>query len=449
MKEIKPGPKENILIGSAAAFAKDPIKFLTHLGEDYDGIAYFKFGLTNKSVFIGKPDWVQQVLQKNNKNYQKGIEYKRLALLLGNGLLNSEGDFWLKQRRLSSPAFHRKKIADFGDTMVKWTNEMLEEKWNQHAESGKKFDLTQDMNALTLGIIGDTMMSWTIKDEAGSVYESLSWLIEDVNQRVVDVINLPLWVPTSRNIKFKKESKVLGEIMDKIIDDHMKNPEKHSDLLGMLIEAVDEETGDKMNHQQLKEEALTIFAAGHETTALGLTWAFYLLDNNPHELDRLLKEIDEVLEGKSPSMEDLPNLPFLSRVVDEVLRYYPPAWIMGRNALDDDQFGEHKLEKGMDVFLSPYVMHHHPKYWKDPEKFDPDRFLPEREKEREKYAYYPFGGGPRLCIGNNFALMEMKLILIRILQKYKVKIHDSADPAMKPLITLRPKGKMYVTLEKR
>ncbi|MCH8318378.1 MAG: cytochrome P450 [Bacteroidetes bacterium] len=442
-----PGPKGNFFLGNALEFAEDPLGFLTETAKKHKHISLLR--LANVHLcYLSHPDHIKHVLQVNNKNYHKDIKYEQLKLFLGEGLLTSEGDFWLRQRRIAQPAFHRKEIASFATTMTDCTLQMME-RWRNNGQHALSLDIHTEMMVLTLRIVGKTLLSKDMTGDASSIGKSLGYLIEAVNKRIFNVFNLPLWVPTLKNLKFKKEKGVIDEVVLNLIEDRKRNNSSEDDLLSMLMGAKDEETGEGMSTEQLRDEVMTIFVAGHETTANALTWTFYLLSSHPEVEEKLHRELKEVLNGKTPEMEDIPKLKYTLQVIEESMRLFPPAWVIGRRALDDDEIGGFKIKKGDNIIMSPYVMHRDPEYWKDPEKFDPTRFSYENAKDRSKFIYFPFGGGPRFCIGSNFALMEMQLLVATIAQRFRLRLAPGHKVEKNPLVTLRPKYGMMMNLEDR
>lgn len=436
-------PKENFLLGSALVFRRDPIAFIQKTATDFPGIAQFRFAHLPMTL-LSDPETVRHVLQTNNKNYTKGIEYEHLKPVLGEGLLTSEGDFWLRQRRLAQPAFHRDKIAHFASQMVECADRMLNN-WSDK----KTLDVHSEMMHLTLDIVGRTLLSTNVLDEANEVEKALEVSIEESYHRVQALVNLPLWLPVPRHLRYNKSRESLNKIVTKIIDGRRNSEHRFNDLLEMLMDVQDEDTGEKMSDKQLRDEIMTIFLAGHETTANALTWGLYLLSQNPEIEKKYLEEIDTVLGGKIPTFEDLKNLPYLTQIIHEVLRLYPPAWILGRTAIADDVIDGHRVGKGNNVMISPYQIHRSKSFWENPDSFIPERFTPEKMKDLHKFVYFPFGGGPRFCIGNNFALIEMQLIFAMIGQKYRLSLHPGFKVELDPLITLRPKYGMQMDLQFR
>jgi cytochrome P450 len=438
------GPKGQSVSGCAKEFKESSFEFLIDLEKKFPEIARFKiFHL--KLYHTSVPDHVKHVLQTNNKNYYKSTHYDELKLLLGEGLLTSEGDFWRKQRRMAQPGFHREKIAALCQTMVECTQEMAQE-WQEYKDKEQEVDVLSEMMKLTLHIVGRTLLSTDVKNEAPKVGKAVSYLLYETNQRTLKAFNLPIWVPFKKNIKYNREKAILDKVVYDIISKRRASCKSHNDLLDMLMNAYDEDTGEKMSDRQLRDEVMTIFLAGHETTANALAWIWYLLSQNPEAEEKFHRELKTVLGGRLPGAQDIPQLKYTLQIIEEALRLYPPAWLIARRTLSPDRLGEYFIKKDANVLICPYIIHRKPEYWPDPEKFDPERFLPENAKDRHKFAYLPFGGGPRLCIGNNFALMEMQLILATLGQLFKPRLKEGFKIDVEPAITLRPKYGMVMNL---
>lgn len=434
------GPRSNIIFGAALDFRRDPIDFMTSTAENYPGFARFRF-VHLPMILLSDPEYVKHVLQTNNKNYKKGIEYDHLRPMLGEGLLTSEGDFWLRQRRLAQPAFHRDRIAGFIEKMIFCTDEMLNE-WEKR--EGKDLDVHIEMMHLALDIVGKTLLSTNVKSNAGEVEHALNNVIAESYHRLQRVANYPLWAPLPRLLRYKNNRKILDDVVNTIIEKRRTSKEKFNDLLDMLISVEDADTGEKMSDKQLRDEVMTVFLAGHETTANALTWTFYLLSQNPEAEKKFYDEIDSVLKGRTPGMDDLKNLVYTQQVIHESLRLYPPAWAIGRSALGDDNIDGYKIKKGDNILIIPYEIHRSKLLWKDPEKFIPERFSAEEMKDMHKFKYFPFGGGPRFCIGNNFAQMEMQVILAMTAQRFYLRLKEGAKVVPDPLVTLRPRFGMQM-----
>ncbi len=394
-----------------------------------------------------EPEHIKHILVTNNRNYIKDPATRKLSLLLGNGLLTSEGDFWRRQRRISQPAFHKKRIEMMTERMLSETEAMLE-KWGRKPP-GEVFDLSDEMTVLTSNIAAKSLFGADL-DNNLEIGKALLVSMRFITASFRKIFKLPLWLPTATNRKFRQAYKILDDSIQAIITQRRKGAaEEADDLLAMLMEARDEESGEGMTDKQLRDELITLFSAGHETSANGLNWTFYMLDKHPEVAQKVLTEIQEVIGGRRPEPADLMRLTYTRQVLMEVMRLYPPAWAVGREPLEEDEIDGYLIPKGTAFLIAPYVVHRNPAFWPEPERFDPDRFEAEKVKERHKFAYMPFGGGPRLCIGKDFAIMEMLAVLALVLDKYEVKLEATHPIELEPLITLRPLHGIRVQLHPR
>ncbi len=444
----KPLPfvKGKLFFKNSLDIKKDIIGFVEKNRKIYGGI-FRADVLTHELCFITNPDYAKYILQENNRNYIKSFGYEILKVFLGNGLLTSEGDFWRKQRRLAQPAFHREKLAAITKQMAAST-ENLVQKWKNKYKENEVVNIADEMNEVTLNIVAEALFGANLSGNLEEIRNAISVSNHFAMNNIKKAVHIPLWIPVPANISFNSASKKLDNIIYGIIESRRKTKQEHNDLLSMLMNAKDEETGESMSDLQLRDEVMTIFIAGHETTAIALSWLWYLLSQNTEVEKNLREELKTVLSGKTPSFEDLPKLKYTKQVVEETLRLYPPAWIVGRRPIEDDVVGNYILPKGINILMITYLIHRHPDYWENPDKFDPERFSPEKINTIHKYSYFPFGGGPRLCIGNNFAMMEAQIITATILQHYHLEFAQKSIPEIEPLITLRPKNGIKMRLKK-
>ncbi len=446
VKTLPPSPeKEHFLFKNAFYMATGPLAFFFENYEQMGPIYWVKSPI-RKIAVLNDPELVRHVLQENNRNYVKSFGYDPLKLLLGNGLLTSEGDFWRKQRRLAQPGFHKEKLAAIVDTMITCTGQMLL-RWEKL--EGIELNISAEMNRVALDIVSKSLFISNVEDEIDRISAWVTVAIEQGAERIKNPFKVPMWIPTPANVKQNKAVSVLDEVITGIIERRRKEGKQYDDLLSMLMDARDEDTGEGMSNRQLRDEVMTIFIAGHETTANALTWALYVLAQNPEIEKKLQAEIDTVMQGRPVSFEDLRNLTYTRMVIDETMRMYPPAWIIGRKNVEDDEIGGYHIPAGTNCLIPTICIHRSPKFWDNPLKFDPERFSAEKIKEHKKFTYFPFGGGPRLCIGNNFALMEMQVVLASVMQRYKFELKDQTPIELDPLITLRPKQNVYLKLIKR
>ncbi len=423
---------------------RNPLEHITADWKRYGDVVRYRFG--KMPVFlVVHPDGVKHVLQENHRNYVKSVDYQILKRVLGEGLLTSEGQLWLRQRRLMAPMFHRQRVAGFGATMVDSTLKMLD-RWSSPAVEGGALDVCNEMMQLTLEIVARVLFKVEL---AGELAHEIGHDVTVANERLgqFDLGTLLAWLPTPRNREFRRATRSLDAIVDGIIAEHRRSGQDRGDLLSLLLAARDEDTGEAMSDQQVRDEALTLILAGHETTANALAWTWYLLSQNPEVERKLHAELADVLGGRLPTVADLPRLRYISMVIDESMRLYPPAWSIGRSPVADDEILGFNVRAGCSVMLSQWLTHRHPDFWENPERFDPERFSPERSANRPHYAYFPFGGGPRQCIGNVFALTEANLILAAVAQKYRLRMVPGHRVALQPLVTLRPRYGLKMRLE--
>jgi len=440
-QQYPPGPASKFFIGSARDFARDRLGFITQYHKTYGDFVHFRmFG--RHAYMINDPDLVRFILVEHPELFHKTPLFKRATHnVIGNGLLTSEGEFHKRQRRLAQPAFHHQRIASYGDIMVDFTSAMLDE-W----ESRATLDIHEAMMQLTMQIVARTLFHADVAEDAHKIGEAITAGLRSATRRTSTPLALPDWVPTRANREAKRQIAILHQTIDRIIADHHTVSTDQGDLLSMLMLAEDEDGG-RMSDQQLRDEAMTIFIAGHETTANALTWTFFLLAQQP-EVERKLQEEIAVLEQVPPTTADLARLPYTERVIKESMRLYPPAWIVPRLAISDFELGGYPIRRNSILFTSPYTLHRHPHYFPDPERFSPERWTPEFEKTLPRYAYFPFGGGPRVCIGNGFAMMEANLVLATILQRNQLRLTPGQQIIPEPVITLRPSNGIQMRVMK-
>lgn len=444
-KKKIPRVKGPVFLMNLAQMARDPLEFIHTNRLEYGDIFSLNLPIGDL-VIVTSPEYAQHVLQEKHRNYRKSMAYDILKIFLGEGLLTSEGDFWRKQRRLAQPAFHRERLAEITRTMSELAAEMAEE-WKELQAKGEPFDMLIQMNRITLDIVAKALFGADVRGDLDLVRNSITIANEFAINRIRYFLKrTPLWWPSPKNREFNKAADSLDNLIYGIIEERKKSKEQRNDLLEMLMEAIDEETGEGMSNQQLRDEAMTLFIAGHETSALALTWAWYELCKNPEVMQKMKAELKEVLDGRPPQFEDLPKLKYTRQVVDETLRLYPPAYIIGRRPIEEDELDGYHIGKNFNVLVAAYEIHRRPDLWEDAEKFMPERFAPEKVKSIPKYAYFPFGGGPRMCIGNNFALMEMQIVLATLAQSFDFKLLNNEQVGYDPLITLRPKNGIMMQL---
>jgi cytochrome P450 len=405
-------------------------------------------GLLGKRIyFVNDAEYVKRILLDNLANYPKSVTYRNnLRPFLGDGLLISEGDFWKRQRRLAQPAFHLRRLKVLAAAMAEAAARMSAG-W-QH---GQVIDVMAAMNAVTMDIVARTLFGADVSGDIGEVAGAMAVLQEETGRiSVTAFFDLPEFLVRPRGQRFAGAVATLDRIVNRIVAERRASGETRDDLLSMLLEARDEETGDGMTDRQLRDELVTLFLAGHETTAIALTWTFHLLAQNPAAEAKLQAEVDAVLgERAAPAFEDLERLPYARMVADEAMRLYPPAYVFSRRALGEDQLGPFRMPAGAHIVISPYALHRHPDYWPDPDAFRPERFAADAPAERPKHAYIPFGGGPRICIGNSFAMMEHAIVLGAAVRAWRLESIPGHEVRTEPRITLRPRGGLPMRVMRR
>ncbi len=430
------------VLGDLPAIRRDALGLLARAARLGD-VARLRLG---RDVFLlNHPDHVQRVLVENHANYRKSYFYERLRPLVGDGLLTSEGDDWKRKRRLAQPAFHKERLAGFVEVMAHHTGALLE-RWAAVAARGAPVDVAADMMRLTLTVVGHALFGSDLLDRAARTGRALTTALRITNERFFALLYVPPWVPTPRNLRFARALRVLDGLVNEIVSARRGQPPR-PDLLGMLMAARDEEGGAKLGDRELRDEVMTMVLAGHETTANALSWAFYLLAQDPEVDARLHAECAAVLRGGAVRLEDLPRLGFAARVNQETMRLYPPAWIFGREAIAADAFGATRVPAGAAVSICPWTLHRDPRFWSAPDRFDPDRFL--SDAGRPRHAYVPFAAGPRMCIGHAFASMEMQVVLSMIADRFRLALVPERPVRAETSVTLRPRSGIWMTLHPR
>jgi cytochrome P450 len=436
-----PGPEQGFFDGLRSPLRTDPLGFMNRVSREYGDIVCLRF-FNIRTYLLFHPDQIEDVVVNNARKFIKGRILRANRHLLGNGLLTSEGEFWLRQRRMMQPAFHRSRIANYANTMTDCATR-LADSWR----AGQKLNLHEAMMQLTLQIVGKTLFHADVERDAPEVGKNLHILLE----YTVDfrrLLMIPKWLPTPRNREAWGAVRNLTEIIDRIIEQRRASGDDAGDLLSLLIHAQDED-GSRMTTQQLRDEALTLFLAGHETTASTLSWTWLLLAQNPRVEEKLHAELDVVLGGRTPTLDDLARLPYTNYVLTESLRLYPPAWAMARLAIEDHELGGYPVPPGTGIAGVTWIVHRDPRWYQNPEEFLPERWEGDLLKRIPRFAYFPFGFGARQCIGNSFALMEAALVLATLAQRFRFV--PLADHTVEPMasITLRPRNGLHVCVERR
>jgi cytochrome P450 len=452
-----PGPKGRALLDDLKAMQENPLRLITSSFQRYGDFIHYPLGFMQVYI-ISHPDAVQHILQLNHRNYsKKTFQYNLLAGITGRGLLTNDGESWLQQRRLIQPAFHRSKIAAFDSLIVSSALRVLD-RWERAGE--EILDIDAEMMQLTLQIVGQALFSIDLSDQANELTQATLIVLDYIVHRARHPISLPPGFPTTRNRQFSSALRLFNRYIQNLIEGRRRDLDQSNgasragspDLLEMLLLARDEQTGKGMDDRQLRDEIITLLIAGHETVASALTWTWYLLSQNPQQESELHAELDQVLQGRFPSSPDLARLPYTRMVFEEGLRIYPPAWMITRRATGLDRlpgYEEYPIPAGALVLTSPYLVHRHPDFWGDPEKFMPERFSPENSAKRPRFTYIPFGGGPRLCIGDGFAMLEARLLIAAIAQRYRLRPIGSKSVEAASLVTLRPINGLPMAIEPR
>ena len=436
-----PGPRAGLPGAEILAYRRDPLGMFTRLAREHGDVAHVRLGAYDL-VLLSHPEYIRDLLVTHHRNFQKGPALRNTKVVLGEGLLTSEGELHLRQRRLAQPAFHRQRIPAYAAAMAAHAGR-LGGRW----EDGDTVEVSREMSHLTLRVVAETLFGARVEGEAdeilGALTEAMRWF---------DLLLLPwapllLRLPLPATRRFRAAQDRLDGTVRRLIEERRGTGEDRGDLLSMLLLA--SEDGERMTAGQLRDEALTIFLAGHETVANMLTWTWYLLSQRPDVEERLHAELDEVLAGGPPSAADVPRLKYTRMVLAESMRLYPPAWGVGRRALGPYEVGGWRLPAGTVVVASQWVTHRDERWYPEPERFDPLRWAPGAEAVRPRYAYFPFGGGPRVCIGEGFAWMEGIILLATLARGWRLRLAPGQRVAPRPLITLRPEHGMRMVLERR
>jgi cytochrome P450 len=426
-RRVPPSPSGR----SIREMVRDPLQFFQGIASQYGDLVCYR-PAPEPAYLLNHPDYIRHVLVDNNRNYSKATSSNQVfKMVIGEGLLNSEGETWRSQRRMMQPAFHHTRIEKL-DTMVVEAAQAMLNGWQRAFDANQPIDIAREMAALTLTITTRALFGVDLGDEVREVGEIIN--------RAASFLEKP------SNPQLIQSAKEFGAIVERIIQQRKQDFKDGGDLLSSMILARDEKTGAAMDDEQLRNQVMTLMLAGYETTANNLTWTWYLLSQNLWAVDRLRSEVRDVLKGRLPRNSDLDLMPYSGMVLDESLRLFPPAWTLGRRALEDDEIGGYHIPANSVIAICIYTMHRHPGFWDRPEVFDPERFTEENIKGRTKYAYIPFGAGPRQCIGNNFGLMEAALIIACVLQRFELHLMPGVDIKPQALFVLRPNRDMMMSL---
>ena len=440
---LPPGPRGIPFLGSLIDYFSDMLGFLKRVSDDYGDIVYYKLG-TRKMYLLNNPEHIKDVLVTHNRNFEKSRALKRTKIILGEGLLTNEGEPHIKQRRTIQPVFHHERIKSYGDVMAQYASR-VGDGW----KNGELLNIHKEMMKLTLFIVSKTIFDSDMESKSDEIGECLTDLVTLFPQMIFPyseyLDNLPL--PANRRFQIAKDK--LDSIIYRLIEERRASPGEKSDLLSMLLEAQDEEGGEVMTDLQVRDEALTLFLAGQESTANSLVWTWYLISTHPEVEKKVHEEVDSVLNGRLPTLDDLGKLSYTQNVFKEALRLYPPAWAVARHVKEDYEVGGYVIPAGADIFMSQYVVHRDPRLFREPDRFIPERWSTNETKDLPRFAYFPFGGGTRRCIGEPFAWMEGVILIATIASKWKMRLVPHQKIVPQALITIRPKNGMNMIMERR
>lgn len=435
-----PHPRGHMLLGSSLNFLFDPIRTFMDGWEQCGDVVRFPLVGPMELYLCAHPDQVKRVLVDNQQNYRKDPGHSaQLKALAGDGLTMSEGDLWLRQRRMMQPAFHRQRFPGYIDGITGATRAMLDG-WEARGAGGRPLDISTEMLRVSFDIVARTMFSADLRAEADAVVRDAAVVLEHAYNGMRTPVPVPLWLPLPSNRRFLAARRTLDELATRLVRERRDAPGVRDDLLSMMLLRGGDE---RLAH----DEIITTILAGHDTTGVALAWTFSLLSTHPEVARRLRQEVADVLGGRAPTLDDLPALEYAEMVLKESLRLFPPAWVLSRRAVDDDEVGGYRIPRGATVFVSPYLTHRHPGFWPNPEGFDPERFR-RGATPNAPFAYFPFGGGPRLCIGNNFALLAAHLVLVLVVQQYRLELAAGQSVVPRAKLTLHPRRKVFMTVER-
>jgi cytochrome P450 len=438
-----PGPKGNFFLGVMREFNDDSLSFITRC-RDYGDVVKTRF-LWVYAYFLYDPQDIEAILTTNARSFRKAQSLRSpfFARLVGNGLVTSEGEFWRRQRRLAQPAFHRQRISAYGEVMVDYAQRAIKN-W----QPGQEIDLSKDMTRLTLELVVKTLFNADVSDDADQVGAALAEVVKPFASQATLKWILDNRLPTPGRRRYFNAVSKIDRIVYRIISERRESKSDEGDLLSMLLQAQDED-GSQMTDAQLRDEVMTLFLAGHETTALALSWSWYLLATHPEAEAKFHAELAEVLQDRTPTVEDMRKLVYTEMIAKEAMRLYPPAYAVGREALEDVEIGGYRIPKGSQVFAFQWATQRDPRFFENADEFDPERWTTERAEKLLKYAYFPFGGGPRQCIGNYFAMMEVVLLLATIGQRFRFSVAPDYKVELLPVLSLRPKHGIKVIVNSR
>lgn len=434
-RSCAPGPRNLPFLGVAPMLRRDPIGYLTRIAHAYGDIVQFRM-LERQTFLLNHPDYVREILVTRQNNFTKTPTLRRAKRFFGEGLLTSEGEHHVRQRRLLQPAFHRERLPSYGAVMAAYAREARD-----RFAVNTEINMKGEMMRLTLAIVTRALFDADVEGDAKDVGVAMTDLLRSFRVFLLPFTQLIRRLPLPQNRRIDRALASVKQIVDRIIQEHRTASEYKDDLLSTLL-GIRDEDGSSLTNEQLRDEILTLFVAGHETTALGLTWTWYLLARNPECERKVHQEIDSVLGGRMPEFDDIPRLVYTESVIAESLRLYPPVWLMGRMAKEDFELDGVPIANGSICLMSPYLMHHDPRFFPDPDRLDPERWRPEVRESRPKFSYFPFGGGARVCIGERFAWAELILVIATLAQKWRFRMVTEEPMKTVPRLTLQPSGEV-------
>lgn len=432
------------IVGLLPQIHKDPLTFFAKVVEDYGQVVELDLG-PNKVLMLNHPAYIKHIFQDNRPNYHKSKFYDTLQPVLGGGIFTAEGECWQYLRQSTTPSFSGCRLKQMVDQMTGATSDMLE-RWDVQKRRSTPIDIVPEMMWLTLDVVLRSLLSVRLQGEHSGIYHALATLLRDAERRVWSLASLPRWTPTRQNLRCREANQVIDRFVRKIVADRRADRREHTDLLQVLVDTLTDSKIEGLSKTVLYDQVRSFILAGHETTANALSWTWIALSHHPDVARKVKAEVDAVLQGRTPTFEDVKKLTYTKMVFDEALRLYPPVWTMSRTAQADDQVEDLSIPKGTNVMLSPYAVHRHAAYWPNPEGFDPERFTPENAKDRPRFAYFPFVGGTRNCLGHRFAALEAVTIMTMVMQNFRLDLLPGQNIEPEPMITLRPRGEVFMRL---
>jgi enediyne biosynthesis protein E7 len=431
-----PGPPRWLAMRMLMVMGRDRLGMMTSAAARYGDAARLPVG-PKELYFFNHPDHAKHVLADNSANYHKGIGLVHARRALGDGLLTSEGELWRKQRKVVQPAFQSKRIAAQAGTVAQEAARLVERLRTRIG--GEPVDVLHELTGLTLGVLGRTLLD-TDLSAFGSIGDSFAAVQDQAMFELASLSAVPTWIPLPRQLRFRRARRDLQRVVDRLVAERSDRQGDHDDVLYRLIISAGQEAEPRIGQERLRDELVTLLLAGHETTASTLGWTLYLIDRHPEVGQRLHDEAVSVLGDRPPVFEDLRRLRYTSMVIEEVMRLYPPVWILPRKAQSDDEVGGYRVPRGADVLVCPYTLHRHPRFWREPDRFDPERFDPDRSEDRPRYAYIPFGAGPRFCVGNNLGMMEAAFVTAMLARDLRLVKAPDYRVVAEPMLSLRVRG---------